>query len=655
MTSTRLLPLGPDDPRQLGAYRIERRIASGGMGRIYLGRSGRPGEGGHLVAIKTPIAEGTVSPGDRKRFAREVELARRVDSVYTARVRDAGLADARPWMAVDYIPAPPLSELVDSQGPLPVPAVRWVAAGAARALIALHDEGVIHRDVKPQNILLPAAGPRLIDFGISHAYDLTRTALTLGTLAFSSPEQARGQASTTASDVYSLGATLFYLAVGRPPYRVTENMLQLRALVDNNDLTLKGMPRELAPLIRPCLAAVPAKRPHLPDLLTELDRTVPRGGGEQSLPPHWMALIEGYEAEGRRLRDTAPSNETATERLLTQVLPALPTRPYTQQREAYTQLRDAARTPQRRARLGYVAETLRRRQEELRQRVQQERREERARQARAQREREEAKRREQLRRAEQERRREEAERRRKEAERRHEALRSVAAFTGLMLLLAAVIGGFAYARENGLIPERNDNASPSSSPAPAPDPDPAPTNTRTSGSSTGGYGSVDNSYTPPPPREPDPRDRAFAAVRRGNCLNVHDDGYDRWSKDTPHTVPCGWLTAYVRVTGVADSDRCESGGGRTSWSHTNDDLTRTVLCLERQFRTGQCFLATAKDRRPDTANLMTIWDCNARRVPVKYDFIMRITSVGSGTVGNCGLDYAWEIHGGRGTICAAVA
>ncbi|MBB1257027.1 serine/threonine protein kinase, partial [Streptomyces sp. OF3] len=325
MTGPRLLPLGPDDPRQFGAYRIERRIASGGMGRIYLGRSGRPGEDGHLVAIKTPIAEGTVSPGDRRRFAREVELARRVDSVYTARVRDAGLADPRPWMAVDYIPAPPLSELVDTEGPLSAAAVRWVAAGTVRALIALHDEGVIHRDVKPQNVLLPAAGPRLIDFGISHAHDLTRTSLTLGTLAFSSPEQARGQESTAASDVYSLGATLFYLAVGRPPYRDTEHVLQLRALVDNNDLALKGLPRELSPLIRPCLAAEPAERPRLRDLLAELDRTATPGSGERWLPPHWMALIDAYEAEGRRLRHTAPSSETPTQRLLTQVLPAIPT------------------------------------------------------------------------------------------------------------------------------------------------------------------------------------------------------------------------------------------------------------------------------------------------------------------------------------------
>ncbi|MBW1604510.1 serine/threonine protein kinase [Streptomyces sp. JJ66] len=688
MTGTRLLPLGPDDPRQLGAYRIERRIASGGMGRIYLGRSARPGEGGHLVAVKTPITKGTVSPSDRRRFAREVELARRVDSVHTARVRGAGLTDVRPWMAVDYIAAPPLSELVDTQGTLSAAAVRWVAVGVARALIALHDEGVIHRDVKPQNVLLPATGPRLIDFGISHAYDLTQTTLTLGTLAFSAPEQARGEPSTTASDVYSLGATLFYLAVGRPPYRDTEHLLQLRALVANNDLTLKGMPRELAPLIRPCLAAEHTARPKLHTMCAELDRLVLPGDGARWLPPRWRALIDAYEAEGQRLRETAPSSQTATERLLTQVLSAAPTRPYTQLREAYTQLRGTGRVPHSPDRLGQVAEILRRRQKELRERVRQKEEErrgqERAREARVQREREEAIRREQLRMAEQqrkekeaERRREEAERKRREAERkrraaerRREALRAVASFAGAMLLLAAAIGGMAFAREKGLFPEGHDNASPRSSSFPAhtppsqytlspgrndhPSPSRSP-HTLTGGRGTGGgYGSIGDSYTPPPP-EPDPADKAFAAVRRGDCLTVHDDGFGKWSEKTPSTVPCGWLTAYVRVTEVAGSDRCESAGGRTSWSHRNDDLTRTVLCLERQFRTGQCFLANAKDRRPKAANLMTVWDCAASKVPVAYDFVMRITSVGAGTVGNCGEDYAWEIHGGSGTICATVA
>lgn len=178
------------------------------------------------------------------------------------------------------------------------------------------------------------------------------------------------------------------------------------------------------------------------------------------------------------------------------------------------------------------------------------------------------------------------------------------------------------------------------------------------GTSTGGDdGSGDDSYETSTPEEPDPLDEAFAEVSPGDCLSVHDDGYGEWSEDEPSTVPCNWTTAYVSVTDVTDnSDACEEGGGRSAWSHVNDDATTTALCLERQFQEATCFLAAGSGGKPDSAGLMTVWDCDASKVPVEYDFIMQITAVGVGTEGNCGLDsYSWEVHGGEGTICAMVA
>lgn len=188
MAGARVQALGGDDPATLGPYRLIGRLASGGMGRIYLARGAEHGGRG-LVAVKTLLAEGTVSDVDRRRFAREVSLAQRVNSAYTARVRDADPDADRPWMAIDYIAAPPLSELVRTCGVLPASAVRWIAAGTAEALVTLHGVGIVHRDVKPQNVLLPLDGPRVIDFGISHASDLTLTGLTLGTIAFTSPNR----------------------------------------------------------------------------------------------------------------------------------------------------------------------------------------------------------------------------------------------------------------------------------------------------------------------------------------------------------------------------------------------------------------------------------------------------------------------------------
>jgi hypothetical protein len=295
-------PLEEDDPAALGSYTLLGRLASGGMGRIFLARSVRDGS---LAAVKTLLAEGEVDPTDRRRFAREVKVARRAEGVRTARVLDADPDAPRPWMATEYVPAPSVAELVRRAGPLAGPAARWVTRGALEALAELHGQGIVHRDVKPQNMLLELAGPRLIDFGISHAADLTRTQLTLGTVAFTSPEQALGEPSTAASDVYSLGATLFHLAVGRAPYPADTEMLLLLTYVAEGRVDLTGLPDELAPVVRACLALSPADRPRTAELLElftfELAEfpTVPDAAGW--LPVPWAGLIEGYVRQGRAL------------------------------------------------------------------------------------------------------------------------------------------------------------------------------------------------------------------------------------------------------------------------------------------------------------------------------------------------------------------
>ncbi|MGO4419569.1 serine/threonine-protein kinase [Streptomyces sp. MCAF7] len=183
---------------RVGPYRILSVVADGGTGRVYLARSS---PGGRLAALRTIRAEGPVGDAARQRFAHEVTLARRVAGIYTANVVDADPAAEVPWLATEYIAAPSLAHLVETCGPLPVRAVRWVAAGVAEALVNVHAAGLVHPDLNPSHVLLPEGGPRVIDFGVPY-----------------SPEQARGEECGAASDVFSLGATMFYLAVGRPSY-----------------------------------------------------------------------------------------------------------------------------------------------------------------------------------------------------------------------------------------------------------------------------------------------------------------------------------------------------------------------------------------------------------------------------------------------------
>lgn len=299
---------------RFGPFTVLAELASGGMGRIYLARS----PGGRLVAVKTLL---NVGEDDRRRFAREVGLAQRVRGVYTASVVEADATAEVPWMATEYVPAPSLKDLVERCGPLAPRALYWVAAGMAEALVSLHTAGLVHRDVKPSNVLLPLDGPRVIDFGISQAHDVTRTEVALGTVAYAAPEQARGEPTTAASDVFSLGATLFHLAVGRAPYRDGGAGPALEQLVRaaTGDLDVSGLPGELEPLVLPCLALDPADRPAPADLLAYCSARLDGGADARRewLSPAWTAEIERHRAE--RLR--------AVEEARRQVDPEAPTGP----------------------------------------------------------------------------------------------------------------------------------------------------------------------------------------------------------------------------------------------------------------------------------------------------------------------------------------
>ena len=260
--------LQPGDPRRIGPYWLEGRLGSGGMGRVYLGRS----PGGRNVAIKVIRAELAENADFRARFAREASAARKVSGIFTAPVVDADLDGPIPWLATSYIAGPSLGDAIAERGPMPAALVLRLGAGLAEGLAAIHTAGVVHRDLKPANVLLAEDGPRLIDFGISRSMEttsLTRTGMVVGSPGFMSPEQAEGRPVGPASDVFSLGAVLTFAATGEGPFGEGSTVALLYRVVTSEPNT-QGVPGEIRPLIERCLAKDPRQRPTAAYLLAQL-------------------------------------------------------------------------------------------------------------------------------------------------------------------------------------------------------------------------------------------------------------------------------------------------------------------------------------------------------------------------------------------------
>ncbi|MFG2648811.1 serine/threonine-protein kinase [Streptomyces sp. NPDC048436] len=259
-------PLQADDPPVVAGYRLAARIGAGGMGRVYLSHT----QGGRAVAIKVVRPELADDPAFRRRFGREIRAAQRVRGAYTAELIDADADGVPPWLATLYVPGPSLSDAVARRGPLPVPAVLWLMAGVAEALQAIHAAGIVHRDLKPSNVLLAADGPRVIDFGISLTSSVTSphtvTGSVAGTPQFMAPEQASGVAVTAATDVFALGQTAAFAALGEPLYGDGPSVSVLYRIVHSEpDLSL--LPAQLRPLFARCLAADPAERATLAEIV----------------------------------------------------------------------------------------------------------------------------------------------------------------------------------------------------------------------------------------------------------------------------------------------------------------------------------------------------------------------------------------------------
>jgi predicted Ser/Thr protein kinase len=253
-------------PGRLGPYRLLDRIGEGGMGVVYLGRDPEQ----RSVAIKVLRPAVADDPNARRRLAREVETMRRVRSPFVAEVLDTDVAGPTPYIVTRYVPGRTLDEVVAQDGPLTGARLARLASGLAEAIAAIHAAGVVHRDLKPGNVMLVNSDPVVIDFGIAQALDstrLTQTGMFMGTPGYLAPEVIEGQPAAASSDVHAWGGTVAYAATGRPPFG-TGSYETIFYRIVNGQPDLAGVPAPLAELLAGALRRNPAARPSAAQLCT---------------------------------------------------------------------------------------------------------------------------------------------------------------------------------------------------------------------------------------------------------------------------------------------------------------------------------------------------------------------------------------------------
>ncbi|MFE9723102.1 protein kinase [Streptomyces sp. NPDC005794] len=262
-------PLTPGSRTRIGSYRLLGRLGSGGMGEVFLARADTAPAAGAgslagLVALKTVLAGLDLDDGFRVRFRREIAAAGAVRSPYSAALVAGDERGGTPWLATEYVPGPSLAEAVSRTGPLPESVVRAAGSRLALALADMHAVRVLHRDLKPGNVLLGADGPKVIDFGIAQAFEatqLTRTGVVVGSPGYISPEHVDGStALVPASDVFCLGAVLAFAACGRGPFD-DPDMAAVIFRIAHGEPELDRVPAGLRAVIERCLAPRPEDRP----------------------------------------------------------------------------------------------------------------------------------------------------------------------------------------------------------------------------------------------------------------------------------------------------------------------------------------------------------------------------------------------------------
>ena len=281
-----LTPLRASDPPSYGPYELHGRLGAGGMGVVYLAfgpdsespagdakgaaagagdapDADKPGPERAAVALKV-LQPGLAHDDEyRQRFIREVRAAASVTSPHVARVVASETESAPLWMATEYIEGATLAHAVETNGPIPEARLTGLAADLATALGALHDAGLVHRDMKPQNVVLAWSGPKLIDFGIAKhegSSELTQAGMAVGSPLWMSPEVLAGSEAAKASDIFGWGMCVAFAGTGRAPFG-SGHPSSVAARIAGSEPDLDGLPGSIAGLVGDALSKDTARRP----------------------------------------------------------------------------------------------------------------------------------------------------------------------------------------------------------------------------------------------------------------------------------------------------------------------------------------------------------------------------------------------------------